>query len=181
MLVTCTSYCGVALLVAADDASNQDLTLPRGEDDAALVTAYRDAFRDHYGYLEQPFETELERWRHWTREPDFDPSLWLLATDGGEVRGFCCSYPESHGDQEAGLVDEFGVRPTWRKRGIGRALLLECFRALRAQGLKAAELTVDSDNKSDALALYASVGMTVVSQNDTSVKESRTGRNLVAS
>jgi hypothetical protein len=33
----------------------------RPEDDVALVDAYRDAFRDHYGYLEQPFEAELER------------------------------------------------------------------------------------------------------------------------
>ncbi len=152
-----------------------------GEDDVALVTAYRDAFRDHYGYLEQPFEAELERWRHWTRESDFDPALWFLAAVGSEVCGFCCSYPESHGDKETGLVDEFGVRPAWRKRGIGRALLLESFRALRVRGLKAVELTVDSDNQSDALALYASVGMKTVSQNHTLVKELRPGRNLVAS
>jgi ribosomal protein S18 acetylase RimI-like enzyme len=52
---------------------------------------------------------------------------------------------------------------------------------MRARGLKAAELTVDSDNTSDALALYASVGMKVVSQNYTLVKELRSGRNLVAS
>ncbi len=153
----------------------------RPEDDVALVNAYRDAFRDHYGYLEQPFEAELERWRHWTREPDFDPAFWFLAAEGSEVCGFCCSYPESHGDKAAGLVDEFGVRPAWRKRGIGRALLLESFRAMRARGLKAAELTVDSGNRSDALALYASVGMKVVSQNHTLVKELRPGRNLVAS
>lgn len=156
-------------------------TFQPGEDDVKLVQAYRDAFHDHYGYLEQPFEIELERWRHWTREPDFDPSLWFLAAEGGEVCGFCCCYAESHGDKETGLVDEFGVRPAWRKRGIGRALLLESFRAMRARGLKAAELTVDSDNRSDALALYASVGMKVVSQNHTLVKELRAGRNLVVS
>ena len=105
---------------------------------------------------------------------------WFLAFDRDEVCGFCCCYAESHGDKEAGLVDEFGVRPAWRKRGIGRALLLESFRALRARGLKAVELTVDSDNRSDALALYASVGMKVVSQNHTLVKELRAGTNLVA-
>ncbi len=152
----------------------------RPGDDVPLVRAYRDAFRDHYGYLEQPFEAELERWRHWTREPDFDPAFWLLAADGGEIAGFCCSYPESHGNKECGLVDEFGVRPAWRRRGIGRALLLESFRTLYDRGLRAVELTVDSDNRSDALALYASVGMTVVSQSHTLVEELRPGRNLVA-
>jgi mycothiol synthase len=156
-------------------------TFRLGEDDVKLVQAYRDAFHDHYGYLEQPFETELERWRHWTREPDFDPAFWFLASDSSEVCGFCCSYPESHGDKEVGLVDEFGVRPRWRRRGIGRALLLESFRALHTKGLKAVELTVDSDNRSDALALYAGTGMRIVSQNHTLVKELRAGRNLVAS
>jgi len=153
----------------------------RPQDDVALVNAYRDAFRDQYGYLEQPIDAELERWRHWTRQPDFDPALWFLALDSDEVCGFCCCYAESHGDKETGLVDEFGVRPAWRKRGIGRALLLESFRAMRARGLKAAELTVDSDNRSDALALYAGVGMKVVSQSHTLLKELRPGRNLVVS
>lgn len=156
-------------------------TFRLGEDNVGLVHAYRDAFRDHYGYLEQPFEAELERWRHWTREHDFDPALWFLATHGAEICGFCCCYAESHGDKECGLVDEFGVRPKWRRRGIGRALLLESFRTLYGRGLRAVELTVDSDNASDALDLYASVGMRTVRQNHTFVKELRPGKNLVVS
>jgi hypothetical protein len=40
---------------------------------------------------------------------------------------------------------------------------------------------VDSDNASDALGLYASVGMRTVRQNHTLVKELRSGKNLVVS
>jgi len=152
-----------------------------GDDDVELVRAYQDAFRDHYGYLEQPLDAEVERWRHWTREPDFEADLWLLALDGAAVCGFCCAYAESHGDTACGLVDEFGVRPAWRRRGIGRALLLESFRAIYDRGRKAVELTVDSRNASDALDVYTSVGMRPVSRNHTFVKELRAGRDLVVS
>ncbi len=151
-----------------------------GEDDVNLVLAYRDAFKDHYGYLEQPLEAEVERWRHWMQQPDFEPSLWFLAVDAGRICGYCCTYAESHGDKECGLVDEFGVCRAWRRRGIGRALLLEAFGAMHARGLKGVELTVDSDNASDALGVYASVGMRATHQRSTFVKELRPGENLVA-
>ena len=152
-----------------------------GEDDVELVLAYRDAFRDHYGYLEQPLEAEVERWRHWMLQPDFEPGLWYLAVDAGKICGYCCTFAESHGDRECGLVDEFGVRLAWRRRGIGRALLLESFRAMHDRGLKAVELTVDSENASDALGVYTSAGMTPIRQDLTFVKELRSGRNVVAS
>lgn len=156
-------------------------TFRPGEDDVRLVEAYRDAFRSHYGYLEQPFATELERWQHWLAEDSFDPGLWFLATEGSDLCGYCCTYAESHGDKTSGLVAEFGVRPEWRRRGIGRALLLEAFRAMHDRGLHAVELTVDSDNASGALGVYAEVGIKLVRENHTLVKELRQGRNLVAS
>jgi mycothiol synthase len=151
------------------------------QDDVGLVTAYQDAFRDHYGYLEQPLDREVERWRHWMQEPDFDPSLWLNATDASELVGFCCAYAQSHGDKTCGLIDEFGVRPAWRRRGIGRCLLLGTFRTLCDRGLEAVELTVDSENTSDALHLYASAGLETIRQSYTFVKELRPGENLVVS
>jgi len=87
----------------------------------------------------------------------------------------------SHGDTTSGLVDEFGVRPAWRRRGIGRALLLEAFRAMHDRGLKAIELTVDSDNASGALGVYAEVGMKPMREDHAFVKELRPGKDLVAS
>jgi len=107
-----------------------------GQDDPALVAATREAFKDHYGHLEQPFETALARLRHTMTEDDFDARLWFLAVHGDEVCGFCLTYAEAHGDKETGLVDELGVTSAWRHRGIGRALLLHAFRALYDRGLK---------------------------------------------
>jgi mycothiol synthase len=155
-------------------------TLVPGVDDEALVAANRDAFSEHYGYLEQPFEAELAELRHWMAEDDFEADLWFLACEGTEVVGFCCCYAEAPGDAERGLIDVFGVRPAWRRRGIGRALLLHAFGEFSRRGTPGAVLTVDTENRTGALALYERAGMHADHSHYTYVKELRAGRNLVA-
>ena len=153
-----------------------------GKDDIELVTVYREAFAEHYGILQQPFETDLEEWRHLMSEDDFDASLWFLATDtteGGAVAGFCVCYAEAPRDPKLALIDELGVRPAWRRRGIGQALLLHAFAELAGREIQGAMLNVDTENKSGAPALYEHVGMRSVQASLTYVKELRPGVNLI--
>ena len=155
-----------------------------GQDDEALVHAYREAFRHHYGHLEEPFESDLATWRRWMADEDFDPTLWFLASDkgtSGEVVGFCCCYPADGRSRRCGLIDELGVRPAWRRRGIARALLTHALRALKDRGLVAANLRADFAHREGAIDFYASVGMRVESRSHTYVKELRPGRDLVSS
>jgi ribosomal protein S18 acetylase RimI-like enzyme len=51
------------------------------------------------------------------------------------------------------------VRPGWRGRGYGRALLQHSFREFRRRGYTRAALGVDADNATGATQLYESVGM----------------------
>jgi mycothiol synthase len=130
-------------------------------DDIELVTVHREAFADHYGILRQPFETDLKEWHGLMQEDDFDASLWFLAyvIEDGSIVGLCTCYTAAPGDPARGLINDVGVRPTWRRRGIGQALLLHAFTELHRRGIEAAVLTVDSKNKSGAPALYERVGM----------------------
>jgi ribosomal protein S18 acetylase RimI-like enzyme len=50
-----------------------------------------------------------------------------------------------------------GVRPAWRKRGVGGALLSEAMRRFQASGLQWAELSVASENHR-AVRLYERMG-----------------------
>jgi mycothiol synthase len=50
-----------------------------------------------------------------------------------------------------------GVDPAYRGKGIGRELMMAGLARLENRGLKVAELTVDSENKT-ARALYESLG-----------------------
>jgi len=151
-------------------------------DDEVLVTTWCEAFANHYGIVKQPFETELEEWRQLMREDDFDPSLCFLAYDGDEstVVGLCVCHASAPGDPDRARISDVGVRPAWRRRGIGRALLLHAFGVLAERGIEGAILTVDTENKSGAPALYEGVGMRSVRANHTYVKELRSGIDLVA-
>jgi len=154
--------------------------LVRGIDDEALVIATQDAFRDHYGFIEQPVEAELAELRHWLAQDDFDAELWHLACVEDEIVGFCCCLAEAPSEPDHGVVDVIGVRPAWRRRGLGRALLQHAFGIFRERGIRGAVLTVDTDNKHGAPALYHEVGMHCTQSRLTYVKELRPGVNLVA-
>jgi mycothiol synthase len=97
----------------------------------------------------------------------FDPALWVLAWDGDELAGSALSYPVHGSDTELGWVANLAVRPPWRRRGLGEALLLSAFARLYDRGLRRVGLGVDSQNVTGALRLYERVGMRKVQQSDT--------------
>jgi mycothiol synthase len=137
----------------------------RGDDDAdrrAVFGAVLEAFRDHWGHIDRPFEEAYARWRHWQKtDPAFDPGLFFVAEDGGEVAGFSLCWPSLPSDDEMGWVGTLGVRRPWRGRGLALALLRHSFRALHGRGLRQAGLGVDSANLTGATRLYERAGMHV--------------------
>lgn len=170
------------------DAPVPDPEFPEGitlrtfnpETDAEAV--YRvdiDAFRDHFGFVEPPFEEGFERFKHFMINiEDFDPSLWFLAMDGDEIAGISLCRPHSHDDQELGWVGELGVRRQWRKRGIGMALLRHSFNEFYRRGKRKVGLGVDAQNLTGALRLYESAGMHIHRAFDHYEKELRAGREI---
>ena len=90
----------------------------------------------------------------WTGDAEFDPELWFLAEDGGELAGVVLCWSSA-------FVKDLAVDPARRRVGLGRALLLHALRALRARGATTAALKVDADNPTGAVRLYESVGMRI--------------------
>ena len=101
----------------------------------------------------------------------FDPSLWLLAWEGPELAGFSLAWAERVGEPGLGWVGTLGVRPRWRRRGLGEALLRASFRALHERGLRRVGLGVDTENVTNAVQLYERVGMRPVRRYDIWVRE----------
>ena len=147
------------------------------ESDAeAVYRADVDAFRDHFGYVEEPFEEGFERFKHFmSGRKDFDPSLWWLAMEGDEIAGICLCRPHSYEDPEQGHVSTLAVRRPWRKRGLGLAFLQHAFGEFYRRGKRKAGLGVDAENLTGALRLYEKAGMHVHTQFDTYEKEIRPG------
>ncbi len=136
----------------------------RAHDDLAIVhAACEAAFADHWGY--QP--ATVEQWCGWNVRETLDPSLWFLAEAGDMVAGVCLCRLDETPDETLGWVSTLGVRPSFRRRGLARALLLHAFGELRTRGKQRVGLGVDAENATGAVRLYEGVGMHVVRRSDT--------------
>jgi mycothiol synthase len=126
----------------------------REEDRVAFHAALEEAFAEHWGHEPETFEAWWARQR---KRATFDPSVWFVIRDGAEIAAVCRNDAyEAHGH-----IGALGVRPAWRGRGYGRALLLHSFREFRRRGLPRVTLGVDAANETGATHLYESVGMQV--------------------
>ncbi|MFZ0546751.1 MAG: GNAT family N-acetyltransferase [Candidatus Promineifilaceae bacterium] len=146
----------------------------------AIVNAIQEAFRDHWGIVEQTPEQELERWnRRIETDPAFDPDLWFLAVDGDQIAGFSLCSPKRGANQEMGWVNVLGVLRPWRRQGLGLALIQHSFVELHQRGKKWVGLGVDADSLTGAARLYEKAGMYIARQFDKYEKELRQGTDLV--
>jgi GNAT superfamily N-acetyltransferase len=117
----------------------------------SIWEAGEECFRDQQDYV----AASEESYQAWVSMPDLDPSLWLVAWDGDQVAGAAINTIH---EGNWGETDDLFVRRPWRKRGLGRALLIGSLHLFKARGLTAAGLGVDAENASGALGLYESVG-----------------------
>ena len=132
-------------------------------DELAVYECTEEAFADHWDF--QP--TPLERWRHFSIErADFDPSLWWLAEEDGELAGVSLNAWHFSGDRTFGWVGTLGVRRPWRRRGLGLALLRHSFLDFKQRGATRVGLGVDAENTTGAVRLYERAGMHPVRRND---------------
>jgi len=140
----------------------------------ATHAAIREAFQDHWGYAEQPYEDFA---RANIEIDTFDPSLWFVAMDGNEVAGVAMG--EALPDR--GWVNDLGVRRPWRGRGLGEALLRHAFGVFYRRGQRTVALGVDSQSLTGATRLYERVGMRVERQYDICEKALQAGAGTSAS
>ena len=146
----------------------------------ALYQVDDEVFQDHFGYVPQPYEDGLARFRHHFAENEAynDPSLWFMAMDGDEIVGICLCRKYGYEDKQGGYISSLGVRRPWRKRGIGLALLQHAFGEYYRRGYHSVSLGVDAENLTGALRLYEKAGMHVHRQFDLYEKELRPGKEI---
>jgi len=150
-----------------------------GTENEAVYRAFADSFKDHFGFVEQPFEQGFAEFKHnLIEDPGYDPSYWFVAVDGDEIAGICLCRHESSQDLGSGWVNELGIRRPWRKKGLGYALLKKSFAEFYARGQKRAALGVDASSLTGALRLYERAGMHVDHQYDNFEKEFRPGLEI---
>ena len=100
-----------------------------------------------------------------------DVSLWQIAWDGDQLAGWALAWPCRGSDDTTGWIGNLGVRPAYRRRGLGGALLRHAVRVLFDRGLRRVGLGVDAENPTGALGLYERAGMRRLLRQDNWVKD----------
>lgn len=144
-----------------------------------VVQVQRESFRDHWGFVEEPIENVITRWRHWVEtDPLFDPQYWYVAMDGDEIAGIALCAERNPEDDNLAWVNILGVRRNWRKRGVGLALLQYVFAEFQGLGKARVGLGVDAQSLTGATRLYERAGMHLHRRYDTYEHVLREGVDL---
>lgn len=162
-------------MVRPDLDAIPEVPLPEGlevrpvtrDDMRAIWAADNEAFRDHWGEID---ESEAA-WIRFRDEPSYDPDLFVIAFDGDQIAGLILNTIDPDDTDETGgvrgLLDSVAVRRPWRRRGLARALIARSLAVLRARGAASAYLGVDGENPNQAMTLYEDSGFAIVSSTTT--------------
>jgi ribosomal protein S18 acetylase RimI-like enzyme len=89
-----------------------------------------------------------------TGDSEFDPEVCFLVEVGDQLAAATICWTSA-------FVKDIVVHETWRRHGLGEALLRLAFRTFQARGAAAVELKVHAQN-APAIRLYERVGMRTV-------------------
>ena len=124
----------------------------RGEEDAQLRSVCSSAA---FGST-RPFDDYWPRTLRFMQSPVYVPQHEIFVTaPGGEVASYCIIWTDEL--TKVGHFEPVGTHPDYQRKGLGKCLLYEGFRQLKAEGMQEADLCTNYDNPA-AHALYESVG-----------------------
>jgi ribosomal protein S18 acetylase RimI-like enzyme len=97
----------------------------------------------------------VEWWSVVSTDDEFDPGLCFVALDtDGKMAGFALCWTSS-------FIKDIAVAAPYRRQGVGEALLLAAFAALKARGNEQVGLKVETENPSGAQRLYERLGFVI--------------------
>ena len=125
-----------------------------GLDDQAVYHADEESGEDKGYHQPLSYEDWCKRMGRHTKL--FDPGLWFLAFVDGELAGAALNfYDENH---KTAWVDHLGVRRSFRRHGIGLALLTHTINVFQRRGYPLVRLSVNSHSLTHAPRLYEKSG-----------------------
>ncbi len=117
-----------------------------GQDEYTVHELSQDAFQ-----ITEPFE----RWQQKFADENFDPTLWFLAMNENNIVGVTLGNIYL----DAGWIWDVAVHSTWRRKGLGMALLQRAFGEFYRRDIRNIGLDVNAENPTGATRLYQSAGM----------------------
>mgnify|MGYP001765651933 FL=1 len=126
------------------------------EEMTRIVEAFNDTFQDHYNFAPERPERFIQ-----FRDASEDPETFSLGMAGDNIVGVCLSHEDRTynvaNGTKWGWINILGVRPPYRRRGLGRFLLADGMKWVLEQGMDTTYIGVYAENEK-ALDMYLSVG-----------------------
>jgi GNAT superfamily N-acetyltransferase len=123
-----------------------------------IFNAVVEAAQDHWNFV----PPEEEDFLAWQDDPNYNPSLWVVAWEDNEVVGTVMNFINQEENKKfnrkRGYTENICTRRPWRKRGVASALLTHSIQMFIDMGMEETALGVDTENPSGALNIYKSVG-----------------------
>jgi GNAT superfamily N-acetyltransferase len=130
----------------------------------AWVELFNESFVDHWNH----HNLTVAAARHWFSNPHCKPELNLVVVaPDGALAAFCVGYlnreENARTGRNEGWIKLLGTRRSFRRLGLGRAILLAAIRQFEALGIEQVKLAVDTQSLTSATQLYESVGFYPIS------------------
>ena len=138
----------------------------------AWVELFNESFVDHWNH----HNLTVAAAKHWFSNPHYKPELNLVVVaPDGALAAFCVGYlnreENARTGRNEGWIQLLGTRRSFRRLGLGRAILLAAMRRFQALGIEQVKLAVDAQSLTSATQLYESVGFYSTSKWLTYVKD----------
>jgi len=141
----------------------EPVALPIWPDGVGLERFSEDHAADVHGLLQSAYadgggavDTLDKWWQALSSDSEYSADLCFTAYSGGKIVAVAQCWTSA-------FVKDFAVHSDWRRRGVGRALLLHVFHVFRRRGAPAVDLKVQRDNPSGAVQFYENLGMIHIS------------------
>jgi ribosomal protein S18 acetylase RimI-like enzyme len=130
---------------------------PYGPQDRPVIEAFVAAIQDHERLLVPELRPGTEIAADYAArivaQIEQRDGVLVLAKEGAESVGFACAWMDEDDDpllaaahRPHALISDLYVRPEWRRRGIGRALLDEIEQIMRRRGVRKLCITAKAAN-----------------------------------
>jgi mycothiol synthase len=119
----------------------------------AMYAANHEAFSESHDSNDT-----YEEWLSELGGQEPDTSLWVVIWDGDQIAGLVITTS----DEEGAHTPWVAVRKSWRRRGLGKALMTRMLQKVQARGLAQAEIQTVAENPGKSVHLYESVGYQVM-------------------
>jgi len=125
----------------------------QGKDESLWITVWNQAFHE----FEEFRNITLAEMAQWEKAPTFDATGMFIAELDGAPVGIVNAYVDKLRAEKKGFINNFGVVPEFRRRGIGRTLAEKALESLRERGMETVEAGAAAD-KIAANSLWESMG-----------------------